>query len=83
MEQMSYKEIIDSCGDENMLFADGFADAIFGVSSHNRVIYNMDKILDKLMNENNWDYEDAIDFADYNIFNCTDDYPYPIFARLK
>lgn len=58
---------------DQMLFADGFDDAIVGVdvqSSPMRVIYDRQAMVAILMTEEGMTYEDAIDHLEYNVWNA-------------
>lgn len=43
-----------------------FDDAIIGVSHDGRIIYDYDKMIESLMKEQQWTYEDAMEWIDYN-----------------
>jgi hypothetical protein len=52
------------------LFADGFDDAIIGICPNTlRVIYSRAKCAHILMQEENIDMEEALDYLEYNTFN--------------
>lgn len=51
---------------EDLLIADGYDDAIVGVSSKEIVVYSINKIVEILMAEGMTD-EEALEFFDYNI----------------
>jgi hypothetical protein len=53
-------------GYENLLFADGLNDAIIGVSSDEKVVYSINKILEILMLDD-MNYEEALDYFCFNI----------------
>lgn len=40
--------------------------ALIGVSHDDRAIYDYEKMVEWLMNEEDWSYEDAVDWIDYN-----------------
>ena len=40
--------------------------ALIGVSHDDRAIYDYEKMVEWLMNEESWSYEDAVDWIDYN-----------------
>ena len=52
-------------GDDRTLKADGYDDCIVGVDSHQRVVYDQEKIIDKL--EKDMTREEATEFFYYNI----------------
>jgi hypothetical protein len=53
-------------GYEDLMFADGLNEAIIGVSSDERAVYSINKILEILM-EDNMNYEEALDYYCFNI----------------
>ena len=61
------KKILDEYPDEGFLKADGFDDAIIGVSSKGILVYSIQKCIDILMDKHKMDYPDAIDFFYYNV----------------
>jgi len=53
---------------EEALFADGFDEAVIGVDTYGRVVYDYDKCVDILMTEDyDLEYIDAIEHMDYNV----------------
>ena len=40
--------------------------SIVGVTTDSRVVYDYDKMIEKLMQDEGWSYEDAIDWIEYN-----------------
>ena len=40
--------------------------ALIGVSHDDRAIYDYEKMIEWLINEEGWSYEDAVDWIDYN-----------------
>jgi hypothetical protein len=51
---------------EDLLIADGYDDAIVGISSKKIVVYSINKIVEILMAEGMTD-EEALEFFEYNI----------------
>lgn len=50
------------------MFADGFDDAVIGIDTYGRVVYDYDKCVDILMEEDDdLEYIDAIEHMDYNV----------------
>lgn len=43
-----------------------FSTAIVGMSDDYRVVYDYEKMIDYLMNEEDFDYEEAVEWIDYN-----------------
>jgi hypothetical protein len=77
---MIRESIVDSCGGfEEILFADGFDDAIIGVCGLTyRVVYSKVRVIETLMSED-MSEEDAIEHAEFNIFNSYVGEQTPIF----
>lgn len=48
------------------IIMDGFDDAIIGIDTDERVIYDYDLMCKALMNRDGMDYEEATEFIDYN-----------------
>lgn len=70
MEKIMREQITKLCEDHgySVLFMDGHDDAIIGVGTkyqHLSVIYSKKKILDRLLKD--MDYEDSIEFFEFNI----------------
>ena len=40
--------------------------SIVGVTTDGRVVYDYDKMIEELMQDEGWSYEDAIDWVEYN-----------------
>jgi len=63
--------IYDQLGDTIAMTADGFDDAILGIGSRcgqpDLLVYDVDTIINILMDRDGMDYEDARDFFSYNI----------------
>jgi len=58
--------IIENFGEEEILKADGFDDAIIGIDQNSiRLVYSVSKCLEILMED--MDEEDAIEFFSYNV----------------
>ena len=75
-------KILEHYPDEGFLKADGFDDAIVGVSTSGRLVYSISKIIDILTSRNNWSGKDAADY-----FFCSIEASYsgdksPIFINL-
>lgn len=63
---MSIREnILEQYPDEEFLFADGFDDAIIGVSSNFIIVYSVNTCIEILKNE--MSEEDAIEYFNFNI----------------
>jgi hypothetical protein len=57
--------------DDEILLADGFEDAFIGIAesngSHPKALYNEDKCVDILIERDGMDYEEAIEFFQFNV----------------
>lgn len=40
--------------------------SIIGVTTDDRVVYSYDKMVEELMQDEDWSYEDAVEWIDYN-----------------
>ena len=72
LEPMNRHDIEDIYGDDepNLLFADGFDEAIAGVvwdGERTRVVYDTELILELLMGRSEMTYEEAVEYFDFNI----------------
>ena len=67
---------------EEALFADGFDDAVIGIDTYGRVVYDYDKCVDILMDEDDGlEYIDAIEHMDYNVTGAYVGEYTPIFIK--
>lgn len=61
----------DYLGDEGVLTADGFDEAIIGLDRHSlRVVYDSNKMVQILMENDGMSEEEAIEFLEYNVYNA-------------
>ena len=72
LETMNRADITDLYGDDepNILFAEGFDEAIAGVvwdGERTRVVYDTELILELLMGRSEMTYEEAVEYFDFNI----------------
>ena len=72
LEPMNRADITDLYGDDepNILFAEGFDEAIAGViwdGERTRVVYDTELILELLMGRSEMTYEEAVEYFDFNI----------------
>jgi|TARA_R110000822_G_scaffold4176_4_gene17975 hypothetical protein len=65
-----YEVIVDVYGSsDDVLFADGFNDAIIGFEPNMwKVVYSRNKVIEILMED--MSEEDAVEYAEYNTFNA-------------
>jgi len=75
--------LVDTFGEEELMFADGFDDAILGVcSSSYRVIYSVEKMIKILMDEG-MEYIDAIEHLSFNVVNAYVGEKTPIYSTIS
>lgn len=43
-----------------------YDNSIVGVTTDNRVVYDYDKMVEELMEDEGWSYDEAVDWIDYN-----------------
>ena len=66
------ESIIELYGDtDDILLADGLADAIIGFEPNMwKVVYSRSKCMNVLIERDNMDEEEALEFLEYNTFNA-------------
>tara|TARA_R110001632_G_scaffold34121_5_gene87186 strand:- start:4885 stop:5133 length:249 start_codon:yes stop_codon:yes gene_type:complete len=71
--------------DEDMMFADGFDPALIGVTSEPnvRAVYNIEKMIEILIEQDGLDYEMAIDYLHYNTFGSHIGDKTPIYIKTE
>ena len=73
---MTKEELLEECGDligdgVELVTVDGYDDAILGIDSKSyRVIYDADEMVEILMEAENMEEEEALEYLDYNVFNA-------------
>ena len=68
---MNIREELAEAYDEDLLFADGFDDAILGTASgfdSGRVVYDANKMVSILVQEEGFTEEEAREFLEFNTF---------------
>ena len=65
---MKNKDILMDQGFEDFIIFENpdYDSAIIGITEDNQVVYDYDKMIEHLMQEDGMDYEEAIDFISYN-----------------
>lgn len=82
MSKAKIDQIIEEYPDESFVIADGFDDAIIGVDEDKlKIVYDIDRIIDILI-EDGMNYDDAIEFYQYNIVGSYVGENTPSFVRL-
>ena len=61
-------KILDAFPEDGFLKADGFDEAVIGIDTvGGRLVYSFSKCIDILMKEHKMDYEEAVEYFDYNV----------------
>jgi hypothetical protein len=85
MSKQTIKEQIAEI-DDGILLADGFEEALIGVSTQfNRgpvALYDWDKCVKILMERDKMNYDEAVEFMDFNVTGSWVGEKTPAFARL-
>lgn len=65
---MKNKDILMDQGFENFIIFENpdYDSAIIGITEDNQVVYNYDKMIEYLVQEDDMSYEEAADFISYN-----------------
>ena len=65
---MKNKDILIDQGFENFIIFENpdYDSAIIGITENNQVVYDYEKMIEHLMQEDDMDYEEAVDFISYN-----------------
>ena len=65
---MKNKDILMDQGFENFIIFENpdYDSAIIGITENNQVVYDYEKMIEHLMQEDDMDYEEAVDFISYN-----------------
>ena len=62
-------EIREELPEEALILGDTFMsydNSIVGVTTDGRVVYDYDKMIEELMQDEEWSYEDAVEWIEYN-----------------
>ena len=75
LEQL--KQLITDLGYEDVtVFEDyDYADAFIGMSDNGRAVYSYDKMVEWLMLKEDWSFEEAVEWIDYNTMRALPYYP--------
>ena len=65
---MKNKDTLMDQGFENFIIFENpdYDSAIIGITENNQVVYDYEKMIEHLMQEDDMDYEEAVDFISYN-----------------
>jgi len=80
---MTLEEIIDNYGDEDLLKADGFDEAVIGIEINtNRLVYDIFKMRELLIKNDGMSSDDAMEYLDFNVLGAYMGEKTPIFIQL-
>ena len=79
------ERLVQQYGDDELLFADGFDDAIIGVSvgTAHRVVYDIRLMAANLVKENELDYPEAWEYLEFNTFQAHVGERTPLYVNLE
>lgn len=63
---MTPDEIIENA-DPQAIVWDGFNDAIVGTDTNGRIVYNIQKMIEVLMERDGMEHEEAVEYLDFNV----------------
>lgn len=76
MTREKLDEILNELGISAVVFeSPAYLNAIVGISHDDRLIYDYDKMIDCLMQEDNMSYEEAMEFINYNTISALPYFP--------
>ena len=61
------QEILNNYQDEEFIKIDGFDDAVIGMTTDLKLVYSVGDIVDILIENEKMNFDEAIEFFDYNI----------------
>ena len=81
------ERILEVCGREDILLADGFEEALIGTCSRAGgmgpvALYSADKCIEILMTRDGMSYEGAVEFFEFNVVSAWVGDETPVFANL-
>ena len=80
---MTLEEIIDIYPEESFLKADGFDKAIIGIDPNSmRLVYDRNKMVDILIEDEGMTHEDAIEHLEFNTYCAYVGEKTPIYIQL-
>ena len=74
--------LLGSEGAEADDFMDCMIGVIYGADVSDRVCYDMEKVIERLMKRNDWNYEDAREYFDFNILGAYVGESSPVYMYL-
>jgi hypothetical protein len=80
---MTLEQILEIFPEEELLKADGFDDAIIGVEQTQlRLVYDIDKMRNILIEKEGMTFEDAMEYLDYNVFGAYVGEQTPLYVQI-
>lgn len=77
---MTFNNLIEQSPDAILM--DGYDDCIIGVCNHQSIIvYDYEKVINKLMTNSEMSYDEAVEFHNYNQADCYLGENTPIFLK--
>lgn len=63
----THEKLIDAGYEDVLIFSDpGYDDALIGVTESNQAVYDFDKMVEWLVQNDGLSYEEAVEFIEYN-----------------
>ncbi len=82
---MTREEMIDALAESEAVVIDGMDDALIGVGERFgdgvAAVYDLDKMIQILIDRDGMDYPGAVEFVDFNILGAFFGDPRPVFLR--
>jgi hypothetical protein len=80
---MTLEEIIDNYGDEDLLKADGFDEAVIGIEINTgRLVYDIFKMRELLIKNDGMSSDDAMEYLDFNVLGAYMGEKTPIYVQI-
>jgi hypothetical protein len=80
---MTLEEIINSYGDEDLLKADGFDEAVIGIEINTgRLVYDIFKMRELLIKNDGMSSDDAMEYLDFNVLGAYMGEKTPIYVQI-
>jgi hypothetical protein len=80
---MTLEQILEIYSDEELLKADGFDNAVIGIEQNRlRLVYDIDKMRHILINEHGMNFEEAMEYLDFNVFGSYVGDKTPIYIQI-
>jgi len=80
---MTLEEIINSYGDEDLLKADGFDEAVIGIEINTgRLVYDIFKMRELLIKNDGMSSDDVMEYLDFNVLGAYMGEKTPIYVQI-